>query len=485
MPHDLDDQNKWSAFGAKMREKGCSEAAIAAFKSNFDQLLAGATGFLPESTIAPVESLPDLRSLPEVAPHAVKDLLAKTAMLKLNGGLGTSMGLEKAKSLLVVKDGKTFIDLIALQVKHMRASFDRKVLFILMNSFSTSEDTKAFLAKKHPDLLGEPYIELMQNSSPKVDVCTLQPASYPENPENEWCPPGHGDIYPSLLGSGMLEKLLGEGIEYLFVSNSDNLGATLDLTVLDYFASSGNAFLMEVCERTAADKKGGHLCKRLSDDKFTLRESAMCPESDKAAFEDIKLHKYFNTNNLWLHLPSLKTTMADNGGSLPMPLIKNRKTVNPRDSKSEPVYQLETAMGSAIECFSKSGALVVPRTRFAPVKTCGDLFILRSDVFKIAEDATIQAVTDKVPLVKLDDTHYKLVDQMEALVEASPSLIHATSLTVKGPIKFAAGVIIEGDVTLEAEAPKAGGHVVLKAGKYETGVHKVAAALEAATVPHA
>ena len=146
-----------------------------------------------------------------------------------------------------------------------------------MNSFSTSDDTKAFLSDKHPDLLGESDIELMQNSSPKVDAATLSPASYPANTDNEWCPPGHGDIYPSLLGSGMLDRLLSQGIEYLFVSNSDNLGATLDLTLLEYFASSGLEFLMEVCERTAADKKGGHLAMRASDGKLILRESAQCP----------------------------------------------------------------------------------------------------------------------------------------------------------------------------------------------------------------
>ena len=78
-------------------------------------------------------------------------------------------------------------------------------------------------------------------------------------------PPGHGDIYPSLVGSGMLERLLDQGIEYVFVSNSDNLGATLDLDILSHFAKTDGAFLMEVCKRTKGDKKGGHLAKRKSD----------------------------------------------------------------------------------------------------------------------------------------------------------------------------------------------------------------------------
>lgn len=440
-----------------MKAQGLSEAAIAAFKSNYDQLAAGVTGLVPESEIEPVTSLPKLMDLPNADNAAVKSLLQETAVLKLNGGLGTSMGLEKAKSLLEVKDGKTFLDLIAEQVKHMRATFGSNVLFILMNSFSTSSDTKAFLSKSHSDLLAEPFIELMQNMSPKVDAATLAPASCPEHPDHEWCPPGHGDIYPSLLGSGMLDKLVDQGIKYLFVSNSDNLGATLSLELLSFFAESQKAFMMEVCERTAADKKGGHLCLRKSDGKFMLRESAMCPDADKGCFEDITRHSFFNTNNLWINLQKLKATLSAKNGALPLPLIKNKKTINPRDSKSAAVFQLETAMGSAIECFDDAGAIVVPRTRFAPVKTCSDLFLLRSDAFKIAEDATIEATVHPLPLVKLDDANYKLVDQLEALVPSPPAMRDAVSLTVKGAVKFSEGVVIKGTVTVEGPGQLAPG----------------------------
>jgi len=163
----------------------------------------------------------------------------------------------------------------------MRKKYESNVQFILMNSFSTSEDTLELLKKNHPELAADPDLEMMQNKSPKIDMETMEPATYPDQPDLEWCPPGHGDIYPSLLGSGTLDKLLAKGIKYLFVSNSDNLGATLDLTLLSYFASSGMAFVMEVCERTESDKKGGHLCQRKSDGKFMLRESAMCPDEDK------------------------------------------------------------------------------------------------------------------------------------------------------------------------------------------------------------
>jgi UDP-N-acetylglucosamine pyrophosphorylase len=324
-----------------------------------------------------------------------------------------------------------------------------------MNSFSTSADTRAFLKENHPDLLEEEDVELMQNSSCKVDAETLAPATFPENPDMEWAPPGHGDIYPSLVGSGMLDKLLARGVEYLFVSNSDNLGATLDLALLSHFATSGYSFMMEVCKRTASDKKGGHLAKRKSDGRLILRESAMCADEDKAAFENIELHSYFNTNNLWLNLKTLKSTLEASGGTLKLPLIKNKKTVNPRDAGSRPVFQLETAMGSAIECFDNAAAIEVPRTRFAPVKTCNDLFALRSDAYLITERSTITLANDApdaaAPFVKLDDKHYKLVDKMDALVSKPPSLLRCKSLVVKGPVEFGSGVTIVGTVSLSAD----------------------------------
>ena len=198
------------------------------------------------------------------------------------------MGLERAKSLLPVKDGATFLDLIARQVAHTRAVTGSRVRFILMNSFSTSADTKAFLGREHGALMAEPDVELLQNKSPKLDAATLAPASWPADPDLEWCPPGHGDIYAALAGSGMLDRLLAAGVVHVFVSNSDNLGATLDTGLLAHAARSGAPFIMEVARRTEADKKGGHLCVRAADGRFALRESAMCPDGDKKDFEDVK-----------------------------------------------------------------------------------------------------------------------------------------------------------------------------------------------------
>src|SRR5581483_396992 len=434
-------------FEARMKKQGCSGAAIRAFKHSYDSLLSGQTGFIPEETIQPVTSLPRLEDLPKTAIHG--ELLSQAVVVKLNGGLGTSMGLEKAKSLLRIKDDLTFLDFIARQILYLRQRYHCPLRFLLMNSFSTSADTKAFL-KKYPDLGNPDSLELMQSAVPKVDSASLKPVNWPKNPELEWCPPGHGDLYPSLLGSGWLDRLLGDGVKYMFVSNADNLGASLDLDLLGHFASSGKPFLMEVCERTTSDRKGGHLAAR--DGRLLLRESAQFPEKDTPAFQDIQRHRFFNTNNLWVRLDRLKELLDQHGGFIPLPIIKNVKTVDPRDKTSPKVFQLETAMGAAIECFNDAGAMVVPRTRFAPVKTSTDLLALRSDAYEVTEDWRLMLAPARhgiPPTIDLDPDHYKLVDQLDAkLAGGVPSLLECQELTVRGPVLFNSREIFKGKVSI-------------------------------------
>ena len=323
-----------------------------------------------------------------------------------------------------------------------------------MNSFSTSDDTLEHL--KHYESQGladAAEVELMQNQIPKIDAATLEPVRWPADPEMEWCPPGHGDLYPALVGSGWLDKLLAEGVKYAFVSNSDNLGAILDPAILTYFAKSHAPFLMEVTRRTAADRKGGHLAVRKSDGRLLLREVAQCPDSDADAFQDIDRHRYFNTNSLWLRLDLLKEQLAADSGVLPLPMIRNNKTVDPRDKKSTAVVQLESAMGAAIECFEGATALDVPRSRFAPVKTTADLLALRSDAYEVLADGQVRLAASRSgvpPNIILSDD-YKLVDQLEPL--GVPSLIQCDSLKISGPVYFQDGVVIEGEVEIRNTTP--------------------------------
>ena len=107
-----------------------------------------------------------------------------------------------------------------------------------MNSFDTRDDSLALL-ERYADLAADVPFDFVQHKEPKLLVDGLEPAEWPPDPSLEWCPPGHGDIYPALLTSGMLAALLERGYRYAFVSNSDNLGATLDPRILAWFAGEG------------------------------------------------------------------------------------------------------------------------------------------------------------------------------------------------------------------------------------------------------
>jgi UTP--glucose-1-phosphate uridylyltransferase/phosphoglucomutase len=458
-------QGDFVPFERKMRAAGVMEAAIGAFRHNYEALCREETGLIPESAIRPAEGLalfePDEAGFDPA-------LLARTVVIKLNGGLGTSMGLQKVKSVLEVRPGVNFLDLIVRQVRSLREASGAKVRLLLMNSFSTSADTLDYL-RKHDDggFAEAAEVELMQNQVPKIDEATLAPVEWPANPSHEWCPPGHGDLYPALIGSGWLDRLLAAGVKYAFVSNSDNLGAVLEPGLLKYFADSDAPFLMEVTRRTPADRKGGHLAVRAEDGRLLLREVAQCPDGDLDAFQDIERHRYFNTNSIWLRLDLLKERLAESGGVLPLPMIRNRKTVDPRDKNSTPVIQLEVAMGAAIECFEGSRAIEVPRSRFAPVKSSADLFALRSDAYAILDDGRVELVAARQgqpPVVKLDDS-YKLVDAIESL--GVPSLAACDEVKVEGPLRFADGVVLKGRVAFSSPA---GDLRTVPAGTYVDGV---------------
>jgi UDP-N-acetylglucosamine pyrophosphorylase len=435
-----------SQIRAKMERAGLGAAAIRAFLFQYRKLENNEAGLISENSISPVANLTSIDDEAVLGDRA--GLAAKTVVLKLNGGLGTSMGLEKAKSLLRVRQQLTFLDIIARQFLYLRSAVAPQLSLVLMNSFSTSNDTAAALAG-YPELGDPRQLELMQNKVPKIGVKSLAPVDWPQNPSLEWCPPGHGDIYTSLLGSGLLERLLKKDKRFLFVSNSDNLGATLDLRLLDSFANSGAPFLMEVTARTAADRKGGHLARRNADQHLLLRESAQCPEEDLAAFQNIERHRYFNTNNLWIRLDALSAALERGDGLLPLPLIRNEKTVDPRDKSTPKVYQLETAMGAAIECFDGARAVEVPRNRFSPVKTTADLLAVRSNAYELDAEFRLVLRPERdgaPPVVKLSD-HYKLVDQLEPLVaHGVPSLVRCNTLTIEGKFEFEPDVEIVGDV---------------------------------------
>jgi UTP--glucose-1-phosphate uridylyltransferase len=441
-----------------MRRDGMPEIAVDTF-AHYERLLRdGDQGTLPESELEPLTDVRGADDLPGADPAA----LERVAVLKLNGGLGTSMGMSGPKSLLSVKEGHTFLDVIVRQVLHLREQHGARIPLIFMNSFATRDDTLAAL-EGYPELkLDRLPLDFMQGRVPKLLEDGFEPVSWEPDPSLEWAPPGHGDVFTSLETSGVLAALLDQGYEYLFLSNSDNLGAVLEPRILTWFAREGLPFVSEVVDRTQADRKGGHLARRRDGGGLVLRETAQVPDEDRAYFEDNERHRFFNANSIWVSLPALRRTLDAQGGVLGLPMIVNRKTVDPRDPSSPRVVQLETAMGAAIGVFEGASAVHVPRARFAPVKTTSHLLVVRSDAYELAEDWTVRLAAGRTaaPIVELSGEFKLLPDFEERFGGGAPSLAEADRLEVDGDVRFGRGVTVLGTVRVEGPAELPDGTVL-------------------------
>jgi UTP--glucose-1-phosphate uridylyltransferase len=301
--------------------------------------------------------------------------------------------------------------------------------------------------------------DFLQGREPKLRESDLMPVEWPPDPELEWCPPGHGDLYTALAASGTLDALLAAGLRWCFVSNSDNLGALADVRLAAWISAEGLPFAMEVVRGTAADRKGGHLARHQG--RTVLRETAQVPEGDQS-FTDVERWRYYNTNNLWIDLRALQELQAADPGAPVLPLIVNRKTVDPTDPSSTPVIQLETAMGAAIGSIEGARAVHVPRTRFAPVKTTDDLLVMRSDAYELNADGRLAPTFDgPSPVVTLDRDRFRLLPDFERRFPAGPpSLRRCRRLQVEGDVTFGVDVVVEGDVRITGPRHVADGEVL-------------------------
>jgi UTP--glucose-1-phosphate uridylyltransferase len=434
-------QKHLSKFVEIMQNAGLDDLTIQSFSTYYYQILEGASGKLSDQEIDPpdISKIIDYNSLSseEESP------LEKLAVIKLNGGLGTSMGLKKAKTLLKVKGDLNFLDIIALQILELRDQSEKDIPLLLMHSFNTREDSLKYL-EKYPDLhLPHLPLDFLQNKFPKIVQDDLSPLQNEDDNLN-WNPPGHGEIYSVLSSSRVLDRLLELGYEYAFMSNSDNLGAVVDEKILSYFAEHKIPFMMEVCQRTEIDKKGGHLAQS-KQGQLLLRETAQCPDDELELFHDIDRYCYFNTNNLWVNLKALKHKLFESSNLLPLQLILNGKEVD-----GTKIYQVESAMGAAINVFKDSKAILVNRDRFAPVKKTTDLLGIWSDAYKLTDDyRLVLNGHEKPPKISLDDKYYKFIDQLqEHFQKGIPSLIDCESLEINSDIYFGKDVKILGDVKI-------------------------------------
>jgi len=435
------------AFVSKMESACLPPLVIDTFAHYYNAVLKGETGLVYGRDIRPVDPA-EIETYNHLIAYGRTgiDVFPQTVRIILNGGLGTSMGLMGAKSLIEIKDGMSFLDIIIRQAENS------EVTLAFMNSFNTQEDTLAALSDLKPSKFP---INFLQHKFPKIIQQDFSPATWPKNPLLEWNPPGHGDVYTALLTSGLLESLLNEGVLYAFISNSDNLGARLDESLLGYFAHHQFPFMMEVAEKTPADIKGGHLARH-KNGRLLLREAAQCPEDELDAFQNIQHYQYFNTNNIWVNLKALKK-LFDQQKMIHLPLILNPKTLDPRDADSPSVYQIESAMGAAIILFEGATAVAVPRTRFYPVKTCNDLLAVRSDCFVYNEDESLRInplrIRRKKPdatQIDLDPQYYGHIDNLDQRIAAGvPSLVDCDALTIEGDVLFEKGVKIKGTIKIK------------------------------------
>ena len=434
-----------AAVLAKAEAGDVHGAELAALHRRLRQLSERQAGCLPSEMLEPLADLPRLDELPEPSPVEARGVLDRLVVVKLNGGLGTGMGLSGPKSLLEVKAGTSFLDALATQVLALRKRHGARLPLLLMNSATTRGPSLNYLRRY--DSLRVPGLPLdfLQGREPKIRADDLYPVQWPADPELEWCPAGHGDIYPALAASGTLNALLGAGLRYAFVSNSDNLGALADARIAAWLAAEQVPFALEAVRGTPADRKGGHLARYQG--RVVLRETAQVPDGD-TSFSDVGRWRWYNTNNIWIDLHALADLRAADPAAPALPLIVNRETVDPSDPASTPVIQLEWAMGAAIGSISGARALHVPRSRFAPVKTTDDLLVVRSDAYQLTGDGQMRPGFDGPgPVVTLDKDFYKLLPGFEQRFPAgAPSLRRCRRFEVDGDVTFGAGVTAVGDV---------------------------------------
>ena len=434
-----------AAVEATAKAGGVHGAELAALRRRLRQLGEQQAGLLPGDELQPLADLPHLEELPEPSPGQARDVLDQLVIVKLNGGLGTSMGLSDPKSLLEVKPGVTFLDVVARQVMALRTRHGVRLPLVLMNSAVTRDSSLAVL-RRYADLSvpGVPA-DFLQGREPKIRAGDFQPVQWPDDPELEWCPSGHGDIYPALAGSGTLDALLGAGLRYAFVSNCDNLGALADIRIAAWLAAEQLPFVLEAVRGTPADRKGGHLA--CYQGRLVLRETAQVPDDDDS-FTDVERWRWYNTNNIWIDLRAVKELQATDPAAPDLPLIVNRKTVDPRDPESTPVIQLESAMGAAVGSIPGARTVHVPRSRFAPVKTTDDLLVVRSDAYELTSDGQMRpSFVGQEPVVTLDEDYYRMLPDFEQRFPAgAPSLRRCRRFEAEGDVTFGADVVATGEV---------------------------------------
>jgi UTP--glucose-1-phosphate uridylyltransferase len=403
---------------------------------------------------------PDPKSIATLAARG-RSLLTRTAVIKLNGGRSTTMGGVVPKGVLTAKNGRSYLEIIIGQIEAIRREWGIQMPLVLMDSFFTHGPTLEIVGRF--DL---PVLTFIQNQIPRLVEGTLEPLE--TGTDEDWAPPGHGDVYESLQRTGLLEKLREAGCRWAFISNLDNLAASVEPWILGLMEAEKIEFLLEVTARTKVDRKGGTLV--VGNGRLDLLEIAQVAPEDRVSFMDINRFQVFNTNNVWVDLDALSAALKDK--SLRLPLILNHKTIG-----RHKVIQLETAMGAAIGSFRRARGLQVGRDRFFPTKKVADLFLLQSDVCALDSMDKLEKNPLRPSSLPLRPTVFFGPEFLNSPLElserfedpSSVSLVNACSLEVSGPVFFERDIRIEGKVAINAppgEVYRISKGTVLRGGKY-------------------
>jgi len=395
----------------------------------------------------PKDAIKAYADLPVTSDKAeIKEMLNQLVVIKLNGGLGTSMGCSGPKSVIPVRNDLTFLDLTVQQIEYLNKTYDADVPLVLMNSFNTDEDTMKIIRKYSGFKVSIKTFN--QSRFPRINKESLMPVAKScrvEEDAEAWYPPGHGDFYQSFSNSGLLEEFNEQGKKFCFISNIDNLGATVDLSILRDCLSQDHEFIMEVTDKTRADVKGGTLINY--EGKIRLLEVAQVPKEHEEDFKSVKKFNVFNTNNLWISMPAMTRILDER--TLDMEIIVNPKTLD----NGLNVYQLETAVGAAMKCFENATGINVPRSRFLPVKKSSDLLLVMSNLYSLQHGALVMSpkrMFPSTPLIKLGDNHFKKVANFLSRFGSSPDVLELDHLTVSGDVTFGRGVSLRGTVIIIA-----------------------------------
>ena len=266
------------------------------------------------------------------------------------------------------RTGCTFLDIIAARCSRCARASARALPLVLMNSFRTRDDTLAAL-ERYPELQSDVPLDFLQGKRAQAPRRRPRAGELARRPEPRvGAARARRRLHRARHLRDARARCSSAATSYAFISNSDNLGAVLEPRILGLVRDARSCRSpWRSCERTRVGSQGRpHRAARRAAGSCCARARRRADE-DQDAFQDIERHRYFNTNNLWINLRRAEATCsAERGGVLGLPMIVNRKTVDPSDSSSPAVFQLETAMGAAIDVFDGAAALRVAATRFAP-----------------------------------------------------------------------------------------------------------------------